>query len=118
MSKIDPSTVAGCRRLAKTWAPVLHALANPDRLLITLWLAESTCSVRELEEVTGLSQSLVSYHLAALRKAGLVTAEAQGRTNRYSLSHSDLDKLATLVGSLEGTSVSQSRPRPTTRAAP
>ena len=118
MSGVDAETVADCRRMAGAWAPVLRALANPDRLLITLWLAESTCSVRELEEVTGLRQSLVSYHLAELRKAGLVTAEAQGRTNRYSLSHSDLDKLAALVGSLEGTSVSRRPSRPTTRAAP
>jgi DNA-binding transcriptional ArsR family regulator len=99
--EVDLLVVAECRRLAATWAPVLRALANPDRLLITLWLAESSCSVRELEEVTGLSQSLVSYHMAELRKAGLVTATAEGRTNRYSLSHPDLDKLAALVGNLD-----------------
>ena len=103
MVEVDPSVVAECRQLADTWAPVLRALANPDRLLITLWLAESSCSVRELEEVTGLSQSLVSYHLAELRKAGLVTAIAHGRTNRYALSHQDLDKLAGLVGHLDAT---------------
>ena len=103
MAEVDPIVVAECRQLADTWAPVLRALANPDRLLITLWLAESICSVRELEKVTGLSQSLVSYHLAELRKAGLVTATAQGRTNRYALSHPDLDKLASLVGNLDAT---------------
>jgi ArsR family transcriptional regulator, virulence genes transcriptional regulator len=101
MLQVDPAVVAECRRLADTWAPVLRALANPDRLLITLWLAETTCSVRELETVTGLSQSLVSYHLAELRKAGLVVATAHGRTNRYALAHPDLDKLTALVGSLQ-----------------
>jgi DNA-binding transcriptional ArsR family regulator len=98
---MDPTVVADCRRLAETWAPVLRALANPDRLLIALWLAETDGSVRELEQVTQLPQSLVSYHLAELRKAGLVTATPRGRTNRYSLAHPDLDKLAALVGSLE-----------------
>jgi DNA-binding transcriptional ArsR family regulator len=98
---VDEAVVAECRQLADTWAPVLRALANPDRLLITLWLAGTSCSVRELQQVTGLSQSLVSYHVAELRKAGLVMATAQGRTNRYALSHPDLDKLATLVGNLE-----------------
>ena len=39
MVSFDPAEVAECRRLAETWAPVLHALANPDRLLIGLWLA-------------------------------------------------------------------------------
>ena len=102
MVSFDPAEVAECRRLAETWAPVLHALANPDRLLIGLWLAGAACTVRELQCVTGLSQSLVSYHLGELRKAGLVTLASAGRANRYRLSNSDLDKLALLIGGLEG----------------
>jgi len=90
-----------CRRLASTWAPMLRALAHEERLLIALWLAGNTCSVRELEQLTGLRQSLVSYHLGALREAGLVTSVAAGRSNRYSLSHDRLDQLATLIGHLE-----------------
>jgi len=84
-----------------TWAPVLQALANPERLLIVLWLAGANSSVRDLERVTGLSQSLVSYHLRSLREAGLVAATAEGRANRYQLAHRDLDKLAVLLGALE-----------------
>jgi DNA-binding transcriptional ArsR family regulator len=80
---------------------VLRGLANPDRLLIVLWLAEASCTVRELEGVTGLSQSLVSYHLRALKDAGLVVATPVGRSNAYALAHPDLDKLASLVGGLE-----------------
>ena len=94
-----------CRRLASSWAPVLRALGNEERLLIALWLAGADCSVRELEAVTGLSQSLVSYHLAALRDAGLVTASASGRNNRYRLARADLDQLATLIGNLAVDSV-------------
>jgi DNA-binding transcriptional ArsR family regulator len=90
-----------CRRIASSWAPVLHALANEERLLIALWLAGSECSVRELEQVTGMRQSLVSYHLQELRKAGLVEASPQGRSNRYRLARSDLDQLAMLIGTLE-----------------
>ena len=44
-----------CKQLATSWAPVLRALANEERLLIVLWLADTECSVRELEEVTGLA---------------------------------------------------------------
>jgi DNA-binding transcriptional ArsR family regulator len=98
---LDPAVLAECQQLAATWAPVLRALANPERLLIVLWLAGTNSSVRELERVTGLSQSLVSYHLRSLRQAGLVTATAEGRANRYQLAHADLDKLAGLVGNLE-----------------
>jgi DNA-binding transcriptional ArsR family regulator len=101
MSKASAQTIRECRRLADTWGPVLRGLANPDRLLIVLWLADTTSTVRELEDVTGLSQSLVSYHLRTLRDAGLVTSTAMGRANAYRLAHPDLDKLASLVGGLE-----------------
>lgn len=81
------------RRLAAEWAPALHALGQPERLLIALCLAGSEKSVRELQDETGLGQSLVSYHLAGLRAAGLVTASPQGRSNRYQLCCADLDDL-------------------------
>jgi DNA-binding transcriptional ArsR family regulator len=96
----DTAELEECRRIADSWAPVLRALAHEERLLIALWLAGSECSVRELEQVTGLSQSLVSYHLRELRSAGLVIASAVGRSNRYRLSRGDLDQLAGLIGSL------------------
>jgi DNA-binding transcriptional ArsR family regulator len=101
VNEVDSTNeIEACRRIAAAWAPVLHALANEERLLIVLWLAGSECTVRELEEVTGMRQSLVSYHLQELRKAGLVSASAVGRSNRYRLSHADLDQLATLIGNL------------------
>ena len=90
-----------CRRIAANWAPILRALANKERLLIALWLAGSECTVRELEQVTGLRQSLVSYHLQELGKAGLVSASPVGRSNRYRLARTDLDQLATLIGTLD-----------------
>jgi DNA-binding transcriptional ArsR family regulator len=100
-SASDLAQVEECRAIAASWAPVLRALANQERLLIVLWLAGSSCSVRELEQVTGLSQSLVSYHLGALRDAGLVASTAAGRSNRYRLSSVDLDQLAALIGTLQ-----------------
>ncbi len=101
MGESDLAQVEECRAIAASWAPVLRALANEERLLIALWLADSTCSVRELEQVTGMSQSLVSYHLRGLREAGLVASTAAGRSNRYRLSNIDLDQLAGLIGSLQ-----------------
>jgi DNA-binding transcriptional ArsR family regulator len=109
-TEVDAAVVDQCRRLAQTWAPVLQALGNPERLLITLWLAGTTSSVRDLERVTGMGQSLVSYHLRALRDAGLVTATARGRTNVYELAHPDLDKLAHLVGDLNARTVPGEEP--------
>jgi DNA-binding transcriptional ArsR family regulator len=100
VTEANLAEVEGCRTIAASWAPVLRALANEERLLITCWLAGTTCTVRELEQVTGMSQSLVSYHLRELREAGLVEASAAGRTNRYRLAGSDLDQLAGLIGRL------------------
>lgn len=87
------------RRLAAEWAPTLHALGHPERLLIALWLAGCERSVRELQEATGMRQSLVSYHLAGLRAAGVVSVTPDGRSNRYRLCCTDLDEL---VGTLAG----------------
>jgi DNA-binding transcriptional ArsR family regulator len=101
VSQAARSEIEECRRIASSWAPVLHALANEERLLIVLWLAGSECTVRELEEVTGMRQSLVSYHLQKLREADLVSASPVGRSNRYRLARADLDQLATLIGNLE-----------------
>ena len=100
VSESDLAQVEACRAIAACWAPVLRALANEERLLIALWLAVGTCSVRELEQVTGMSQSLVSYHLRELREAGLVESTAAGRSNRYRLANVDLDELAGLIGRL------------------
>lgn len=97
----SPAEVDECRKLAEDWTPVLQALAHEDRLLIVLWLAGAECSVRELEEVTGMRQSLVSYHLGQLRDAGLVTASVEGRSNRYRLAYPGLDQLAALIGTLQ-----------------
>jgi DNA-binding transcriptional ArsR family regulator len=101
MSEANSSEVEDCRRMATSWAPVLRALGHEERLLIILWLAGAECSVRELEQVTGLRQSLVSYHLGQLRDAGLVLASVHGRSNRYRLAHAELDQLAGLIGTLE-----------------
>ncbi len=101
VSESDLAQVEECRAIAVLWAPILRALGNEERLLIVLWLAGSSCSVRELEQVTGLSQSLVSYHLRELRDAGLVASTAAGRSNRYRLSSVDLDQLAGLIGGLQ-----------------
>jgi len=102
MPKVARTDIEECRRIAAAWAPTLRALGNEERLLIALWLADGVRSVRELEQATGLSQSLVSYHLRELREAGLVTASAEGRSNRYRLCGSDLDQVASLIGTLDG----------------
>jgi DNA-binding transcriptional ArsR family regulator len=105
---LDGSILEECRDLANSWAPALRALGHPERLLIILWLANTSCTVRQLQEVTGLQQSLVSYHLRELARAGLVAATPVGRTNQYRLSSTDLDALATVLGSIPSQAAGQS----------
>jgi DNA-binding transcriptional ArsR family regulator len=101
MPRFPRADIEQCRLIAAAWAPTLRALGNEERLLIALWLADEARSVRELQQATGMSQSLVSYHLRELREAGLVTASPHGRRNLYRLRGSDLDQVASLIGSLD-----------------
>ena len=57
----------------------LSALASESRLAILERLADRELTVTELTETTGVSQSAVSHHLAALRWAGLVKIHREGR---------------------------------------
>lgn len=80
-----PSAELSKRDLARRLVPVFKALADENRLALTLLLAERPHTVRELQEATGMSQTLVSHHLAPLREQGLVTVAPRGRANVYAL---------------------------------
>jgi ArsR family transcriptional regulator len=65
---------------------LFKALGDATRLrLVNLLHVQSLC-VRDLQEVLGLSQPLVSRHLAILRAANLVRTQRQGARVCYSLS--------------------------------
>jgi ArsR family transcriptional regulator len=70
----------------KQLSHLLKALSDPTRLrMVNLLDAQSLC-VRDLQEVLGLSQPLVSHHLTILRAANLVRTQRQGARVCYSLS--------------------------------
>ena len=66
-------------------AELLKKMANPSRLMILCSLSEGELSVGELNERVTLSQSALSQHLAALRKADLVDTRREAQTIFYSL---------------------------------
>src|SRR5699024_7980918 len=70
---------------AQLLVPTLAALSDENRLTILRTLAETSLTNRQLHEATGMSQALVSHHLAPLRKAGLVDSEPRGRVTRNSV---------------------------------
>jgi len=63
----------------RTLRLVHKALSDVNRLRIVRRLAEGEASVSELIEHVGLSQPLVSWHIARLRLAGLVETRRAGR---------------------------------------
>ena len=64
----------------------LRLMSHPERLLMLCRMDESEVSVGELVEMTGLSQSSVSQHLAMLRSDGVVTIRRDAQTRYYRLS--------------------------------
>lgn len=63
----------------------LKSLASPVRLRILCLIAQGETSVGDIAEALGARQSLVSQHLALLRKDGLVTPRREGQTILYML---------------------------------
>lgn len=70
---------------------VLKALGDTSRLNIVISIGKKARSVSELVKATGLSQTLVSFHLRVLREANVVTTERNGPFIFYSLSNPNLN---------------------------
>lgn len=92
MSGLD-LTLDQMREQADGLARHLRALANPARLLILCRLSAGEASVGELIDVTGLSQSAVSQHLAMLREAGAVAARVDQQSRLYSISDPQVGRI-------------------------
>jgi protein-tyrosine-phosphatase/DNA-binding transcriptional ArsR family regulator len=77
--------------------PFVRLAAHPLRWALLTELARGDLRVRELVELVGQPQSLVSYHLRLLRDGGLVTATRSSYDGRDSYYHLDLDRCATAL---------------------
>lgn len=74
---------------------VFHkALADVNRLRIVRRLAQGEARVSELIEHVGLSQPLVSWHLARLRAAGIVQTRRSGRETICRLRPESFEEMA------------------------
>lgn len=82
---LDAAELPSVADRARLLAPCLKALGDESRLTLLLLLADRPRTVRELTDATGMSQTLVSHHLAPLRQHGLVTVTPRGRSNVYAL---------------------------------
>ena len=79
---------------------ILGLLSDPLRWQIVVELGRSDRRVGELVELVGKPQNVVSYHLAELRRAGLVTARRSSADGRDVYYRVDLFRCRDLLGGI------------------
>lgn len=82
---MKPTDLSVLKANASNMAGRLKLMSHPERLLMLCRMDEGEVSVSELVELTGLSQSSVSQHLAMLREENVVTIRGEAQTRYYSL---------------------------------
>jgi ArsR family transcriptional regulator len=82
-------------------AALFHALSDEKRLRILTLLTAGELCVCELTEALDLSQSLLSFHLKALKDAGLVADRRDGRWVYYALGTEALEEAKSALEELE-----------------
>ena len=88
--------VQGGRSREAGLAQYLRLLGDDNRLRIFSLLTKAELCVCEIEDILGLSQSLVSNHLAALRRAGLVESRRDEEDARWVFYRADREAAAAL----------------------
>ncbi len=74
----------------KKLAQFIKVLGDPNRLAIIRAIGRESRSVTEIINTTGLSQTLVSFHLRTLRDVRIVKTRREGPFIYYSLAVPDL----------------------------
>ena len=82
---MTPADLTDIKANAAAMAGRLKLMSHPERLLMLCRMDEGETSVTELVELTGLSQSAVSQHLAMLRDESVVATRGEAQTRYYSL---------------------------------
>ncbi|MFK8011507.1 MAG: ArsR/SmtB family transcription factor [Marinicellaceae bacterium] len=81
-------------------ARLLKTLSSESRLMILCALEARECSVSELHQKIGLSQSALSQHLATLRREGMVKTRRESQAIFYSLAQSNTTKIIQVLSEL------------------
>jgi ArsR family transcriptional regulator, cadmium/lead-responsive transcriptional repressor len=77
-------------------AKLFRGFSDPSRLAILESVRDTPRIVTEIVEITGLTQSNVSNHLACLLDCGLVSREQQGRFAVYRLADARIGQFLAL----------------------
>jgi ArsR family transcriptional regulator len=81
-------------------ARLFHALSDETRLRIVGRLLAGEQCVCNLTDALDAAQSRLSFHLKALKDAGLVTDRRDGRWTHYALNHDALSGVGALLGAV------------------
>lgn len=73
-------------------ADLFKTLGDPTRVEIVRLLMAGEVSCVAFDEVLPVSKSTVSYHLGALRAAGLIAARKDGKFHHYNLNRDRLEQ--------------------------
>jgi len=84
-------------KLTKIRAKIFKALADPVRLKIIEFLRNGEKCVCEIVPHVGISQPLVSRHLAILKRSGLVKCRKEGNRRLYSVTNPAIFKVIDAV---------------------
>ena len=100
MSMIDPLALAAIQERADEAARLLKTLANAQRLRVLCLLVGREMTVGQInDELSDLSQSALSQHLAKLRDEGMVSTRRESQTIWYRLVEGPAQSvIATLYG--------------------
>lgn len=83
---------------------LLSLIGQPARIQILLVLSEQDACVCHLEMALGMRQSSISQHLMALREAGIVSTNREGRNIFYHLIQPDVVDILLQTAELTGIS--------------
>ncbi len=82
---MKPTDLSELKANAAMMSGKLKLMSHPERLLMLCRMDEGEVSVTELVNLTGLSQSSASQHLALLREEGVVATRSEAQTRYYRL---------------------------------
>lgn len=78
-----------------------HAMSDEARVQIVEMLSHKERCVCELEQVLGIAQSRLSFHLRVLKDAGLLADRKEGRWMYYNLQRDTLDQIVAYTKSVK-----------------
>lgn len=94
-----PSRVEQLNTVAAAAAALLKSMSNPSRLLILCTLIDAPgTAAGELSQLTGLSPSATSQHLARMKDEQLIRCERQARKIHYFIKN---QSVSTVISALK-----------------